>query len=149
MLKIRQSHDRVIFGIGIPHLGKTVFILRRGPVSNKTVLVIHQIQIITCLTATLQSVIPLMDKVTKTTGVNIIWILQGNNHRDALTLNVRWPSYLGLTRSISWLLMSWLLVSPGHQQPWYWLCRMGRSLSFLMKDFNHLCHINMEERQNM
>ena len=23
-------------------------------------------------------------------------------------------------RSISWLLMHWLLVWPGHQQPWYW-----------------------------
>ena len=33
-----------------------------------------------------------------------------------LTLNVRGPSYFGLTRSISWLLMSL-----GHQQSWYWL----------------------------
>ena len=31
-----------------------------------------------------------------------------------LTLNVRGPSYLSLTRSISWLLMPWLLMSPGH-----------------------------------
>ena len=38
-----------------------------------------------------------------------------------LTLNVQGPSYLSLTRSISWLLMPWLLTSPGHQQPWYWL----------------------------
>ena len=37
-----------------------------------------------------------------------------------LTLNVRGPSNLGLIRSISWLLMPWLLTSPGHQQPWYW-----------------------------
>ena len=44
-----------------------------------------------------------------------------------LTLNVRGPSYLGLTRSISCLLMPWLLTSPGHQHPWYWLCRKGRS----------------------
>ena len=44
---------------------------------------------------------------------------------NELTLNVRGPSYLGLTRSISWLLMSWLLTSPGHQQPWYWLCRIS------------------------
>ena len=36
-----------------------------------------------------------------------------------LTLNVRGPSHLSLTRSISWLLMPWLLTSPGHQQPWY------------------------------
>ena len=34
-----------------------------------------------------------------------------------LTLNVLGPSYLGLTRSISWLLMPWFLTSPGHQQP--------------------------------
>ena len=34
-----------------------------------------------------------------------------------LTLNVRGPSYLGLTRSVPWLLIPWLLMSPGHQQP--------------------------------
>ena len=62
----------------------------------------------------------------------------------ALTLNMQGPSYLGLTRSISWLLMPWLLMSPGHQQPWYWLGRIGRFLSYLRKDFNHLCHINVE-----
>ena len=27
------------------------------------------------------------------------------------------PNYFSLTRSISWLLMPWLLASPGHQQP--------------------------------
>ena len=32
------------------------------------------------------------------------------------TFNVRGPSYLCLTRSISWLLMRWLLAAPGHQQ---------------------------------
>ena len=60
-------------------------------------------------------------------------------------LNVRGPSYLGLTRSISWLLMPWLLASPGHQQPWYGLCRIGRSLFYLRKGFNNLCHFNVEE----
>ena len=40
-----------------------------------------------------------------------------SNAAQSLTLNVRGPSYLGLTRSISWLLMPWLLTSPGHQQP--------------------------------
>ena len=53
--------------------------------------------------------------------------------RVVLTLNVRGPSYLGLTRSISWLLLPWLLMSPGHQQPWYWLCRICRSWSYLRK----------------
>ena len=56
------------------------------------------------------------------------------------TLNVRGPSYLGLTRSISWLLVPWLLTSPGHHHPWYWLCRIGRFLSDLRKDFNYLDH---------
>ena len=61
-----------------------------------------------------------------------------------LTLNVWGPSYLGLTRSISWLLMPWLLTSPGHQQSWYWLCRICRSWSYLRKDFKYMCHINVE-----
>ena len=64
---------------------------------------------------------------------------------NVLTLNVRGLSYLGLFRSISWLLMPWLLTSPGHQQPWYWLCRISRSLYCLRKDFKYLCHINVEE----
>ena len=61
-----------------------------------------------------------------------------------LTSNVRGPSYLGLTGSISWLLMPWLLTSPGHQQPWYWLCRICKSWSYLRKDLKYLCHINVE-----
>ena len=65
--------------------------------------------------------------------------------RNHSTLNVRGPSYLGLTRSISWLLMPWLLTSPGHQQPWYWQYRMCRSFSHLRKDFKYLCEINVEE----
>ena len=43
-----------------------------------------------------------------------------------------------ITLSISLLLMPWLLVSPGHQQPWYWLCRTNRSLSSSVEDFNDL-----------
>ena len=49
-----------------------------------------------------------------------------------LNLNVREPSYLGLTRSISWLPMPWLRTSPGHPQPWYWLCIICRSWSYLI-----------------
>ena len=51
-----------------------------------------------------------------------------------LTLNVR--GYPGLTRSISWLLMAWLLVSSEHQQPGNWLCKLDRSLSYMKKEFN-------------
>ena len=68
----------------------------------------------------------------------------GHPGANVLTLNVRGPSYLGLTRSISWLLMPWLLTAPGHQQPWYWLCRLCMSWSYLRKDFKYLCHINVE-----
>ena len=68
-----------------------------------------------------------------------------NIHYAELTLIARGPSYLGLTRSISWLLMPWLLTSPGYQQPWYWLYRICRSFSYLRKDFEYLCHINAEE----
>ena len=28
------------------------------------------------------------------------------------------------TLAMPWPLMTWLLASPGHQQPWHWLCRM-------------------------
>ena len=59
-----------------------------------------------------------------------------------LTLNVRGPSSLGLTRSIPWLLMPWLLTSPGQQQPWYWLCRICRSWSYVRKDLS-TCVISM------
>ena len=43
--------------------------------------------------------------------------------------------------------MPWLLASPGHKHPCYWLCRMSKFLSNLRKDFNNLCHVNMEEWQ--
>ena len=72
--------------------------------------------------------------------------LRGHPHPpqiNLLTPNVRGPSYLGLTRSISWLLMPRLLTSPGHQQPWYWLCRIGRFLSYLRKDLKYLRRINV------
>ena len=65
-------------------------------------------------------------------------------------VNVRGSSYLGLTSSISWLLMPWLLTLPGHQQPWYWLYRMCRSFFYLRKDyFKYLCQINVEEWHKM
>ena len=38
------------------------------------------------------------------------------------------------TRSVSWQLMPWLHVLPGYQQPWYWLCKRGRSLFSMLKD---------------
>ena len=66
-----------------------------------------------------------------------------------LTLNVRGPIYLGFTSSISLLLMPWLLASPWHQQPWYWLCIIGRFMSYLRNDFNYLRRINVEKLHKM
>ena len=85
---------------------------------------------------------------------SVRWVIlasgfSGAGVRPIKTLNVRGPSYLGLTTSTSWLLMPWLLTSPGHQQPWYWLYRICRSLSYLRKNFKYLCHNNMEERHKM
>ena len=42
--------------------------------------------------------------------------------------------------------MPWLLASPGQQHPWYWL---GMFFSYMGKDFNHLCHVNVEEWHKM
>ena len=49
-----------------------------------------------------------------------------------LTPSVWVPSFSSLIRSISWLLMPWLLVLPGHQQPWYCLCeKIGKSWGWI------------------
>ena len=40
--------------------------------------------------------------------------------------------YSGQARSMPWQLMPWLLMSPGRQQPWYWLCRINRFLSSMV-----------------
>ena len=42
---------------------------------------------------------------------------------------IRIPEYSRQTRSISWLLIPWLLMSPCHQHPRYWSYKAGRSLS--------------------
>ena len=55
-----------------------------------------------------------------------------------------WPHEPCYQGSMPLLLMSWLLVSTSHQQPWYYMCRIHRSLPCLRKDFNHLCHLNVE-----
>ena len=41
------------------------------------------------------------------------------------------------TGSIPWLLMPWLLVSPGYQQSWDWLRLINRSLSSTAKGLTH------------
>ena len=41
--------------------------------------------------------------------------------------------------------MPWLLASPGHQQPWYWLRRTNRSLFSMRNDFNYLSHLSVKK----
>ena len=40
-------------------------------------------------------------------------------------------------------------LAPGHQQPWYWLRRKDRFLSYVRKDFNYLCRTNVEKWHKM
>ena len=77
------------------------------------------------------------------------WLGVERQEAIILTLNVQGASYLGLTRSISWLLMPWLLASPGHQHPWYWLCKISKYWSYTWQDFNYLWHVSVEEWHKM
>ena len=53
----------------------------------------------------------------------------GSQIHKNLTLLVLTLDYFGINRSIPWLPMPWLLTSPGHQQLWYWQCRINIFLS--------------------
>ena len=66
-----------------------------------------------------------------------------------LTLSMRGPSFIGLTSSMSWLLIPRLLASPRHQQPWYWICKIITTWSNTRKDFNYRWHVNVEESLKM
>ena len=45
--------------------------------------------------------------------------------------------YSEKTYVIPWLLMTWLLASPGHQQPCYWHCRICKSFLLLNEWLTH------------
>ena len=44
--------------------------------------------------------------------------------------------------TVSWLLMPWLLVLPGHQQPWCWQHKMGKFFSSF-REFQHFCNTSV------
>ena len=52
---------------------------------------------------------------------------------ERVNLLVQKLSYSRIIKLIPWFLMPWLLASPSHQQPWYWLNRIARSLSSFEK----------------
>ena len=62
-----------------------------------------------------------------------------------LTLLVLKLEYCGRLKSILWLSMLRLLVSPGHQQPWYSLSRTDEQLSSSSNDFDYWCHLSIEK----
>ena len=77
--------------------------------------------------------------------MTIRWILYVTNGHiysvlSGLALLVLKLKQSNIHWSIPWLLMPWLLVAPGHQQQWYWLWRITRSLSFMRKYSNYPCH---------
>ena len=48
-------------------------------------------------------------------------------------------------RCIPLLLMAWLLVSPGHQYTWYWLCRINITLLSMNKKIIHLHKFSVDK----
>ena len=58
----------------------------------------------------------------------------------------------GLYRSMPLLLMPKSFVPPGHQHPWYWLCRINGSLISLSStwaDLNYLHHLIVDKLLKM
>ena len=47
--------------------------------------------------------------------------------------------------SIPWLLMTWRHKEPGHQQPWYWLYRLNKSLTFRRKNCRYQHHLSIKK----
>ena len=63
-----------------------------------------------------------------------------------VTLLMLRPEYSGQTRLTTlWLLIPWLLASPGHQQPWYWLCAVWKALSSFGVNFRNMQRFDVEE----
>ena len=65
--------------------------------------------------------------------------------RQATPLLPAWGRGPASVMETTWLLMPWLLASPGHQHPRYWLSRIDKFLSYMRKDFNCLYHVSVEE----
>ena len=67
-----------------------------------------------------------------------------------LTLLMLKAEYCVIIRSIPWLLIPWLLVLPGHQQPWCWICGIDWSLPSMGKKFHCMwCDISVLRNEKM
>ena len=61
-----------------------------------------------------------------------------------LTHLVLRPEYSMKIRTISWILVTWSIVSPGHQQLWYGLCKLTPSLSFTNRQMATIYAVSQE-----
>ena len=81
------------------------------------------------------------------------WFHCKSNHDEisvlCITRLVLKPEYFRTIRSMPWLLMAWQYKEPGHQQPWYLLCRVNESLSSQRKGFNNMYLVNLEKLYEM
>ena len=50
---------------------------------------------------------------------------------------------VGIIRNVPWLLMPWLLGSPGHRHPRYCLCKINCSFASVSKGFKCLRHLHV------
>ena len=68
-----------------------------------------------------------------------------------LTLSLLKPEYFRITSSIALLMMLWVLVLPGYQQPWYWPCRVNGTLFSMRENFNYreISNISRTKSQNI
>ena len=127
MLKIRRPTGRLIFNMGIPIPGKTVFLIETGP-RFRYILSYWNIKFTCSLYNVIMNICIFLIKYA--------WILNLGQvrfpYRYIQSVNIS-RSETGIFRAIIgntilWLLMSWLLVSPGIRQPYYWQRRVKKSL---------------------
>ena len=135
MLKIRRSCDRLIFNMGISYLGKTVFLLRRGPGARQ----VQYYNISTGLTplCTYSGIYFLSVEtrcshtiffITDTCPPKMAWFPSPHKHvTAALTILVLKPGYSRITKSMQHMIL-------GHQ-PCYWSCSIKRDLVFHEEQF--------------
>ena len=65
--------------------------------------------------------------------------------RIIMVIKKHWATEAEYSGSITWLMTTWIVASPGFQQPLCWLCRMSRPLSSCGIHFNQLRNLNLEK----
>ena len=89
-------------------------------------------------------------------NLNIGYVLWGilpccmhmNRHKSALIFLLKKNKYSVMTKSILWLLMTWLLALSGHQQVWHMVCRIIGYMSSSGKHSNHMQRLRLNDGTN-